>query len=125
MYTLVVVENIIFCVDLFFLLYLLKVVKEKESRNLYSLYNGNGGSATNGAAKTNGATTSNGGVYDVYKGAATLTEEMTPIKMENEEQPMDSVLAKYLDRDYWERKRTNMKEVGVSLGHCNIFKILL
>lgn len=52
-----------------------------------------------------------GSIYsEIYKGAASQIEESTPVKMENEEPVLDSVLAKYLDRDYWERKRSG-KEV--------------
>lgn len=47
---------------------------------------------------------------EIYKGAANTVENSTYLKMDNEEPVLDSVLAKYLDRDYWEQKRLG-KEV--------------
>ncbi|KAI1715738.1 VHS domain-containing protein [Ditylenchus destructor] len=83
--------------------------KEKERQSgLYRSYNGH--STTNNGYGHHSAVSELPSQPEIYKGAggSSILEEALPTKMENDsEPPLDPMLAKYLDRDYWERKRTD------------------
>ncbi|KAI1725185.1 VHS domain-containing protein [Ditylenchus destructor] len=83
--------------------------KEKERHSgLYRSYNGN--STTNNGYGHHSSISELPSQPEIYRGAggSSILEEAIPTKMENDsEPPLDPMLAKYLDRDYWERKRTD------------------
>ena len=90
--------------------------KEQERlRRVYQQYNGNG--AENNNYTGNGGETPSAG-YDKLEpvcavpAMTNLREELALSRMGDDvqEMPFDSVLSKYLDRDYWERKRRETEE---------------
>ncbi|KAH7696212.1 VHS domain containing protein, partial [Aphelenchoides avenae] len=103
--------------------------KERErQRELYRLYNGTDADDPVAAVQDDYSSVSS--YAGIYKGAASNTITETPSRMENDEPPVDDALAKYLDRDYWERRRNNVEtdiggfkatapppsEIGSSIG---------
>lgn len=87
-------------------------VKERErQRELFRLYNGT--DADDPVSVVQDDLSSASAYTGIYKGAASSTITETPSRMENDEPPVDDALAKYLDRDYWERRRNNVEVSSV------------
>ena len=84
--------------------------EQERLRRVYQQYNGNGAENNNYAG--NGGENPSAG-YDKLEpvcavpAMTNLREELALSRMGDDvqEMPFDSVLSKYLDRDYWERKR--------------------